>query len=299
MLVHPKEVQRALGTVPLLRLCLRHLIVRVGDRFPEPEQDPELHAQIHADGYRCVLVCPGPDAEELRPPRDGAECAASLPPPTTLIFIDGRWPQAKSMVNRSRWLRESLPRAVLCPTEQSGYVFRKQPGEGCLSTLEAVAEALQALEGPRGPELKAALVAPFQRMVQFQFPYIPDLKDKNAGLRSASMPTRLFDLEEVLQEFGVQEPHDARGEGHDEVQCILQWGSNSVTGREIVVIQVMCCSRAVAKRRAANLSVGRARGQRCWALPARKVPAGALIQSAAIEPQAGQVVQAPTASSDD
>jgi len=273
VLVHPKESQRALGTAPLLRLCLQHLIVKVADRFPEPDADPPLHEAVHANGHRCMLVCPGPDAEVLRPEKEPVAGAAGL---RTLIFIDGRWPQAKTMVNRSPWL-QALPRVVLCPTEQSGYFFRKQPSEGCLSTLEAVAEALFALEGDQGATLKAALLAPFYRMVEYQCSYMPGMQDKNRDLGVRA--TRLFDGEAVLERFkaeGATGHSDPRC-GSD-VHCILRWGSTSVSSREIVVVQVMRCNHTTARRQAMSLSKGRSRGQRCWILPVHKVPAGARIE---------------------
>ncbi|CAE8674331.1 unnamed protein product, partial [Polarella glacialis] len=197
MFIHPKEVKRALGTAPLVQLCLRDVVMREGEIFPDPAADPNFHAQLTAGGRQVVLVCPGPDAEELTPlPPEGPgsdEPLLDSAPPRTLIFVDGRWPQAKAMVFNSPWLKE-IPRVVLRPTAQSGYVFRQQPGEGCLSTIEAVAEALLALEGQRGPALKEALLRTFRQMVQHQVDRIPDIFDKNANF-AAKKPTRPFDAE--------------------------------------------------------------------------------------------------------
>jgi len=290
ILVHPKEVQRALGTMPLLRLCLRNLVVREGDRFPEPEDDPELHAALHEGGHRCMLVCPGPEAEVLRPAEEG-EVVASGQPPATLIFVDGRWPQAKAMVNRSVWLQQ-LPRVVLCPREASGYMFRQQPQPGCLSTLEAVAEALLALEErQQGIALKDALVAPFQKMVELQCPFIPDNKrrDKNADLapeaRASVSIHRLFDAEAVLEEFLPDEPKEevsvsAGGCRDGRIHVVVRWGDKSVEGcREVIVVEVVVGALEVAKQRAADESVGRPRGRRCWLLPVGKVPPGARFET--------------------
>jgi len=283
LLVHPKEVQRPLGTAPLLRLCLKDLVVKVGDRFPEPEDDPELHAALYEGGHRCMLVCPGNNAEEMRPPAEGQEAvveeALFRQPPATLIFIDGRWSQAKTMVNRSVWLQQ-LPRVVLCPTSHSGYVFRKQPKEGCLSTLEAVAEALLALEGRRGPALKEALLAPFQQMVQLQCPFIPGgYKDKNAKqLNDEEMGLRPFDVEALLEE-------QSQDQTLVEVNCVCRWGEHSVEGRrEIIVVEVVRSTDRLqantdCKRRQAELSTGRPRGQRCWILPLTKIPPGSQIET--------------------
>jgi len=290
LLVHPKEVRRPLGTAPLLRLCLSNLVVHVADRFPEPEDDRELHMELHEGGHRCILVCPGANAEVLRPSRSH-EQADDQQSPATLIFVDGRWSQAKTMVNRSRWMQQ-LPRAVICPSEQSGYVFRKQPVQGCLSTLEAVAEALLALEGPRGPELKQALIAPFSTMVQLQCPFIPDLRDKNAALalpRCGQGEAELFDRDAALRSL------KSRGVGEDAlavagkakpgggkacgVHCIVRWGQRSVDSREVVVTQIMCGPAEDAKLHAANISCGKARGSKFWVLPIAKVPVGARVES--------------------
>jgi len=301
LLVHPKEVQRPLGTAPLLRLCLRHLVVEVGDRFPEPEENPELHAALCEGGHRPVLVCPGNNAEEMRPPPvaeesewPAAEEALFSQAPATLIFIDGRWPQAKSMVNRSTWLQQ-IPRAVLCPTGNSGYVFRKQPKEGCLSTLEAVAEALLALEGRRGLALKEALLKPFSQMVQLQCPFIPDMKDKNAKLEKEGLQP--FHVEAVLEESAkAQIPEEVNCEGRwrdlllrffaaAQVNCVVRWGDvDTIEGREVVVMEVYRGSQArvIAKRRSVDLSRQRSRGHRPWVLPLSKVPQGSRMEAGAL-----------------
>lgn len=283
LLVHPKEVQRPLGTAPLLRLCLKHLVVKIGDRFPEPEEDPELHAALHEGGHRCMLVCPGNNAEEMRAPAEGeqeaAEEALFRQPPATLIFIDGRWSQAKTMVNRSVWLQQ-IPRVVLCPTSHSGYVFRKQPKEGCLSTLEAVGEALLALEGRRGPALREALLTPFRQMVQLQCPFIPDMKDKNAKLENDELGLRPFDVDAVIEEATEEE----KAAEVRSINCIVRWGEHNVEGRrEVIVMEVVRSTdrleaHADAKTRARVLSEGRSRGRRCWVLPLGKVPPGSLIE---------------------
>lgn len=281
LLVHPKEVQRPLGTAPLLRLCLKHLIVKEGDRFPEPEEDPDLHASLHEGGHRCMLVCPGNNAEEMRAPPVGEEASNeeklfSLPP-ATLIFIDGRWPQAKAMVNRSAWLLQ-IPRVVLCPTSRSGYVFRKQPKEGCLSTLEAVGEALLALEGRRGPALHEALLAPFREMVQLQCPFIPNMIDKNAKVEGQEPELQLFDVEAMLEEVALEN-------NTIEVNCVVRWGDHNLDGnRDMVVMEVVRTEKEGgtpvddAKRRAKQIGAGRSRGRRCWVLPLSKVPPGSQME---------------------
>lgn len=274
LLVHPEEAKRSHGTMPLLRACLKNLTIKVDDHFPAPADDPELHDSMCADGYRCALVCPGPDASELRPCSQSEE-GASDPRCMTLIFIDATWRHAKSMVYNSPWLLQ-LERVVLVSSSQSGYVFRQQPAEGCLSTLEAVAEALLAMEGPRGPSLKAGLLRPFHQMIKLQCRYIPKLVDKNAKLSAA--PGRPFDaamaVAEVLAAKGAGN-EEREGTAAAELYCVVRWGEKSASGRGIVVLEVLHCTHVAARRRATELSKGRSRGNRCWLLPPEGVPEGA------------------------
>lgn len=275
LLVHPREAKSSKnGTLPLLRACLRNLVVHVGDACPSPTDDPGLHQRLTAGGHRCVLVSPGPDAEELR---HAATPEAEAGPPQTLIFIDSRWSHAKSLVNRSPWLLQ-LPRAVLRPTEQSGYRFRQQPAQGCLSTLECVAEALLVLEGERGPALKEGLMAPFRRMVDLVCGCRPALADQNAHLAPDLRPELpLFDA----KVHAAPAPPPAAGE---RVMCLMTWGDRSVAGRDPVVVKVHIGhpqDREQWLEISKRLGAGRPRGQRFWWVQLAKVPLGARYQAAA------------------
>lgn len=182
LFTHPKEVKRSLGTAPLLQLCLKRTIKLVGKVFPDPEENPSLHEQLRLGGRQCFLLYPGPTAVQV------AEISTS-PVPKTLILIDARWEQSRIMLNRSDWL-QNLPRITLGTQQQSRYIWRRQPAPGCISTLEAAAEALHFLEGqgalsaPGAPsDIKSALLAPFEKMVQLQCQFTPDARDKNADLQ--------------------------------------------------------------------------------------------------------------------
>lgn len=265
LFIHPKEVRRALGTAPLLRLCLQDVVFQEGERFPEPEEDPNFHDILHEGGRECMLICPGPDAEVLQPLPEGKVESVERRP-KTLIFVDGRWPQAKSMVNRSPWLKQ-LPRALIVPSNQSGYRFRKQPEQGCLSTLEAVAEALLALEGSRGHILKAALLAPFELMVKHQCSFIPEHQAKDKNKIPEELP--LFDAEAVA---------GADADAPDKIYCVVRWGAKSLDGREIVVVKHIRDDHEWAKKLSMQLSAGQSRGCRFWVLPISKVPSNARFE---------------------
>ena len=63
-----------------------------------------------------------------------------------LIFIDGNWRQSKTLWWRNPWLNR-LNRLVLQPKSASQYSeARRQPRKECLSTIEAVGEAVSFLQ---------------------------------------------------------------------------------------------------------------------------------------------------------
>lgn len=62
-----------------------------------------------------------------------------------IVVLDGTWAQAKTMWWRNPWLLK-LKRLVLNPTQPSLYGrLRREPRRECLSTIEAIAEALDVL----------------------------------------------------------------------------------------------------------------------------------------------------------
>lgn len=188
ILQHPKEAQRAGGTAPLLRLGLdaHSLRVVVASRMASPAEDDEVHDATL--GRKCALVCPGKGARQL----EDVACHMNEgggSEPLSLIFVDGRWSQVRHMLERSPWLRQ-LPRVVLRPQNSSGYVFRQQPKHGLVSTLEAVAAALEVLEAP-ACEAARGLRGLFAHMVSMQCKYIPVHCDKNAPRAACDEPVSM------------------------------------------------------------------------------------------------------------
>lgn len=101
----------------------------------------------------AVLLHPTPDAQTLTP-----ALAARFPRPLHLVVLDGTWGQARRMLRRETALRQ-LPALQLPAGPKSGYVLRRRVHEAGLCTLEAIARALGALEGP---EVEAELLRIFE-----------------------------------------------------------------------------------------------------------------------------------------
>lgn len=71
---------------------------------------------------------------------------APVPPPRQLVFLDATWSQARRMFRKIGALR-GLPILRLPETAMPAARLRASPGEGRVSTIEAVARALRLLEG--------------------------------------------------------------------------------------------------------------------------------------------------------
>lgn len=167
LLQHPHERDVAINTARIVRQALPNSALHVGMDF---EDDPVVGAEISDPARPAILLFPGPDATDLR----------AQPPlgPVTLVVIDGTWSQASKILRHNPALR-TLPRYALMPARPSEYRIRRQPAEHCVATIEAVAEALEVLEGD--PTCAARLRAPFCTMVAAQLAF---------ETRNASAPRR-------------------------------------------------------------------------------------------------------------
>lgn len=151
ILQHRHERRHPIGTVRLLRMGLQRAEVHV--LSPRPE-----------DGA-CPPVDLPPGAGLLYPSDDAQDLATVAEPPPHLVVLDGTWAQAHRLYRDNAWIR-ALPHYKLNPAAPSEYRIRREPRFECLSTLEAVVEAIRLIE----PELAGldGLIAAFRRMIDDQ-----------------------------------------------------------------------------------------------------------------------------------
>ncbi len=154
VLQHPREARVPLGTLRMLELSLPEARIGRGVDF---DGDPLVEALYQEQPAPFVLY-PGPGAQDL------SELPREVP--ITLIAIDGTWSQAKALLRQNPRLA-ALPRVAFSPGSPSIYRIRRQPAEHCVSTLEALARALDVLEGPEG-RFEEALLAPLRALVSDQ-----------------------------------------------------------------------------------------------------------------------------------
>lgn len=156
LLQHPRERDVPIGTARMATLCLPNSELHVGVTW-----DAAALARVLGESRRdAVLLYPGAGATDVaKEPPDG---------PVTLVVVDGTWSQARKVVQRSPALA-ALRRYAFVPSAPSAYRIRREPDETCVSTIEALAHVLGALEGD--PARFAALLEPFRAMVDMQLRY--------------------------------------------------------------------------------------------------------------------------------
>ena len=137
VVVHVHDLGRTSNTVRLLKLAIPGARVVSHGVYPAPA-DPASHVPA---GATPVVLFPGHGARPLTP-----ELVASLPSPPSLVVPDGNWRQASRMVKRLPLLAGAVKVALPDRTFAGPAVRRNHTGHH-MSTYEAVAQALAALEG--------------------------------------------------------------------------------------------------------------------------------------------------------
>ncbi|MGC6371418.1 tRNA-uridine aminocarboxypropyltransferase [Pseudomonas sp. K2I15] len=157
LLQHPSEVNHALNTARLAALGLVNAQLIVGEVFED------LQTLLSPPGYQARLLFPAEDAQPLQAYMPSDE-------PLLLVVPDGTWRKARKLLHLNPLLA-ALPRVTLVEGAVSRYRLRKAPGPGALSTVEAIAQALQVLEAPTSFE---PLLKPFEALIEGQIAAMGD-----------------------------------------------------------------------------------------------------------------------------
>lgn len=143
VLQHPDETDHARGSAIIAQLCLQHYECWVGEDFSRHAGLQQLIMQ-HRD--TTMLVYPSQHAWLLAETDVTEQTLPFIP--DRLIFIDASWRKAKKICHATPLL-QTLACIKLAPAQGSRYRIRKVPGEGYLSTIEAIAHSLAWLENDR------------------------------------------------------------------------------------------------------------------------------------------------------
>ncbi|ETW04211.1 hypothetical protein H310_04553 [Aphanomyces invadans] len=232
---HPNEAKRkALSSVPLLQHSIENFTLEVATSTKLTHDSDEV----------VLLLFPGPTATVLS--------TANWRPNLTLVVVDGTWKEAKKIVHNDPVL-QSLPRVVVQSTATSLYgALRKEPMDGCLSTLEAVAQAISDLEGQTSTE--EILLAAFESVVARQLDFL------NAGIqRTLAIFDGIPKPSPVLQEVVVSVPEEAGDESWYEFYKVQR---NVAQTKETLHGVPFYGTHSQAIAQLAQLNAGRTRGNR-------------------------------------
>ena len=150
ILQHPQEPDQILGSAKLAHLCLPNSVLKIGLSWRN------LTAALgeEAQGSRWGVLylgsgIKGSDKKGSKPLQFVSNKGVPVSAPEELdgiVVLDGSWSQAKALWWRNAWLLK-LKRAILSPVHPSLYrELRKEPRKECLSTLETIAECMDALQ---------------------------------------------------------------------------------------------------------------------------------------------------------
>jgi DTW domain-containing protein len=171
ILQHPQEQDRALGTARLTARHFKDAVVKIGLSWPSlskalgrPVADPSRWAVLYLGSAKVADL--DTDAEIVAINRKGElepGQRAILGDIEGIVLLDGTWSQAKALWWRNAWMLK-CQRVILGPKRPSAYgKLRKEPRQDGLSTIEAAATMLSALE--KRPDIAETLNASFERML--------------------------------------------------------------------------------------------------------------------------------------
>ena len=171
------------STVPLLSLVLDNVHVVVGHNF---DFSTRVIQKAVAKNYTLALLYPSEEAIDLDDPTTEEQELLGIIPKsnvtvngiasskTLLIACDGTWTQAKRMFYNSPELISKCHQIQFTSNTTTVYDrIRTEPDDHCLSTSEAVAEALIRLE-PNGRTAKRYIHSALEKLVQVQLQYSQD-----------------------------------------------------------------------------------------------------------------------------
>lgn len=179
---HPREQRHPIGSLRFARLGLERCHIEVAQ---------------NTDGAGLRAEVEFPPGAALLYPGEGSRELESLPAnerPATLVLLDGTWSTVRRLLSGDPRLR-ALPRVGIAPKVAGNYRIRSEPRAECLSTLEALIEALRVLE-PERDEQWDGLIAAFDSMIDRQIEIIakrgrPRKAKRRSGRQFRAVPAKL------------------------------------------------------------------------------------------------------------
>ncbi len=178
ILINPIEVRRRIATGRMSHLCLQNSELIVGQDYSKNKRVNEI---LEDGKYQPVVLYPGRNSQNLTEMNySQKDRLFSLDRKPVVFVIDGTWATARKTMAQSQNLKE-IPRICFTPPGPSQFRVRKQPGEECYSTIEAIHHSMELLGPHVGFDIAAkehdGLIHVFNKMVERQLQFIQDAYD--------------------------------------------------------------------------------------------------------------------------
>jgi DTW domain-containing protein len=196
ILQHPQEQDRALGTARLAALHFANAVVKTGLSWPSLSRalgravgDPSRWAVLYLGSASVADLDTEADIVAINRRGELADNQRAILQRTEgIVLLDGTWSQAKALWWRNPWMLK-CQRVILGPRTPSRYGrLRREPRRDGLSTIEAAAMLIAALE--KRPDIEAALNSSFERMLT----RYRDVQEATPELAPRPKPYRKRDL---------------------------------------------------------------------------------------------------------
>lgn len=152
LVIHKKELKRTTNTGRLAIQSLSNSELRI--RGEEDRRTLDL-SDLLIPSYRTFLFYPSEDAVELN-----AELVSESPLPIQLIVPDGNWRQASKVHTRHPELKD-IPKVKISANNTAVNHLRAEHSAEGMATLQAIAQALEIIEGPQ-------VAAPLQKLYELK-----------------------------------------------------------------------------------------------------------------------------------
>ncbi len=172
ILRHPQEQDRKLGTARIATLQLKNSLLKTGLSWAnlskaagQPVRDPKKWGVLYLGTAKTSQPLPKQTltvvTKKGNPAPDQDEALEAM---EGIILLDGNWQQAKALWWRNAWMLKCR-RLVLQPPRPSLYGnLRKEPRRESVSTIEAAAYTLAALD--HDDALADKILPPFKTLLQ-------------------------------------------------------------------------------------------------------------------------------------
>ena len=157
VLQHPSEVNNKKNTIRVLSLLTDNIEIVIGENEEDFSVVKSLLNQPNID---CFLLYPSKKAKTwdeytVEQNSNFKYKSEKISPKNVLIVLDGTWKKAKKIHLCNPWLK-NIPNLTLGSARKTTYDIRKSSVELGLSSIEAIAFALEDIENiPSAPFLNA------------------------------------------------------------------------------------------------------------------------------------------------